>query len=655
MSSEPFCLEEEKAVKEASWRQAKWFFVFCVLALLSALLFLNGVNDAFYFDDHSNLNALGNSGSIDNWESARQFIFGNASGPTGRPVSMASFLLNDNTWPTQASSFKITNIALHTINGFLLFWLVYLIVDLRTKQYSLIIAIFVACAWLFNPFHVSTVLYPVQRMTQLSALFSMLAIILYVKGRVNFSKGDLVLGWLLFLGVFVAFLLATFSKENAVLLPMMIGVIELWVIKYLAWPKKWIKWLSFTLISLGTVSVIGFLVYSVVSVGLFDQYSGRDFSPYQRIITQPGVLLFYIKELFLPALYTSGLYYDDYLAAESFFSSYAVVISAVILLTIFLISVELFRRNMLSGLAIMFFLVGHVLESSVLNLELVFEHRNYLPSIFLGFVWFELFSLAGRKSRVGWLVIIFPLIIYPLFLYERTSLWEDEVNFGSYLAVKSPNSIRSHVELNNALLYSGRLEEAKVSIDKAVGLNPDSLYLSMHAVLIDCLVNQPEQGNLNRLITLAKEQAFDGRNRLAFEKIYKYMNENRCDSLTPKYFSRLLSAFLERTGSQIEPQQGVSGRLLRIYADRFYINYPDHSPYDVVPIDRILGSRNPEYLMTVASQLASLSKYAYAMELSKKALELVREGEMGTSSRSQKMFERSILEFKEVVREDMAR
>lgn len=639
-------------MKEGVRFQIATFLILCVLVSVSSLLLYKGVNDAFYFDDYINLNALGGSGGVDDWESAREYIFGNVSGITGRPVSMATFLLDDNTWPSRAAPFKLTNIAIHSVVGMLIFWLSYLIAQLKSRQYASLIALFVAGVWLLNPLHISTVLYPVQRMAQLSTAFSVLAIIFYVKGRIKISQNELVVAGLLFFSVFLAFLMAVYSKENGALIPLLIGIVELWIVRYIGWPREWLFKSAWSLIVLGVFSLLGFIIYTVYSNGFFETYPGRDFSPYQRLITQPIVILFYLKEIFLPALYTSGFYYDDFSTVHSFISSYQAIFSSLGLVVLVWLSVKLFRCGYYSGLAACFFFSGHALESSVLNLELVFEHRNYLPSILLGFIWLDLFSLVRRYSKLGYLVIIIPSLTYPLFLYERASLWEDEVNFGKYLAETRPNSVRSHVELNNSLLQVGREEEAKDAIDKALELNPSNVYIAMHAVLVDCLLNEADDKNLAHLLSLARTEPFDGRNRLAFEKIYQYMNQKRCNFLTPSYFSELLSAFRDQKVNR-GGLTGPSARLLSIYSDRFYINYPSYSPYDIVPLDRILESKNPEYLMTMAAQLANVAKYKEAMVLSERALSLVNDGEMGTSSRSRKGLEQNILHFQKTVKQDM--
>ena len=93
-----------------------------------------GIKGDFLFDDYPNLEPLGTYGTIDSWDKAKNFINSGFAGPTGRPISLASFLINDNTWPSIAYSFKYTNIMIHLLNGVLLCWAILLL--LRNYNYK---------------------------------------------------------------------------------------------------------------------------------------------------------------------------------------------------------------------------------------------------------------------------------------------------------------------------------------------------------------------------------------------------------------------------------------------------------------------------------------------------------------------------------------
>ncbi|TBW56716.1 hypothetical protein EZI54_08720 [Marinobacter halodurans] len=627
-------------------------FSFYILIVMVGLLYNHGVNDAFYFDDFSNLSALNDSGSVHDYNSFKEFVLGNAAGPTGRPVSMISFLIDDNTWPSTASEFKNTNILIHLLIGAVLFWAAFLISRIVGVSYPALAALFVCAVWLLNPFHASTVLYPVQRMAQLSTLFCVIGVLIYLKARVKLGDGKIISAFLYGIALFLSFLLAVFSKENGAVLPVLLTVLEVSVLKSLPWGKKCYKRLVCSVLLIGSFCVFSIIVYKASLNGWGDLYPGRDFTPYQRLITEPSVLLYYIKELLLPSLYTPGLYYDDvhpYLGLMV--SSWVPMVSILVVLFIFGLAIFNLNRYSLLGFSILFFFAGHIIESTALNLELIFEHRNYLPSLFIGFFWLELARFLSKYSIPKVIVFLFPLILYPSILFARTDLWADRVVFGAYLAKTSPHSIRSHIELNNALLYDGQPQAAKKALEEAIRANPDNIYLRMHVVLVDCLLGVKDSGDMDNLISMAKTQAFDGRDRLAIEKMWQYMRNGRCDFITPGYFRELMMAF--EVGQQGGQDQGeISRRLLRIYADRFYVMYPSYSPSKVKPLKAVLSSENPEYIMVTAAYLASVNRFDEALKLSDKALQLVRMGKLHNSLKDPVQFAQDILSFQETVEED---
>src|SRR3989344_2713032 len=89
-----------------------------------------------------------------------------------------------------STPYKLTNIVIHAVNGLLLFWMMSLVflrltqlrpsAQLRTginRNTYLVLASIVAVLWVMHPIQLTSVLYLVQRMTALSGLFTLLALI----------------------------------------------------------------------------------------------------------------------------------------------------------------------------------------------------------------------------------------------------------------------------------------------------------------------------------------------------------------------------------------------------------------------------------------------------------------------------------------------
>ncbi|MGI9247927.1 MAG: tetratricopeptide repeat protein, partial [Woeseiaceae bacterium] len=156
-----------------------------ILFLAGIFAYWPGLKGPFVLDDFGSISALGNRGGVTNWDTFRAFVFGGHAGPTGRPLALLSFLIDANNWPTDPWPFKRTNLVIHLINGALLGVLtarILRILNFARHDVRWIALVSTAC-WLLHPFLVSTTLYAVQRMAQLSTFFIFAGLITYLYGR----------------------------------------------------------------------------------------------------------------------------------------------------------------------------------------------------------------------------------------------------------------------------------------------------------------------------------------------------------------------------------------------------------------------------------------------------------------------------------------
>jgi len=164
------------------------FFFISSIVLAAYLIIKPALSGGFYFDDAPVLAPLGIDGGIQSFSHWQHFVFSGVTGPLGRPIAMASFTLDAQNWPAPAYSFKQTNLIIHLINGILIFFLATnLLQQLSpTKQNQAPIfytALLTMSLWLIHPLQLSTILPVVQRMTELSAFFTLAGLIYYIKKR----------------------------------------------------------------------------------------------------------------------------------------------------------------------------------------------------------------------------------------------------------------------------------------------------------------------------------------------------------------------------------------------------------------------------------------------------------------------------------------
>lgn len=325
-----------------------------------------------------------------NWQAA---LFDNASGPLRRPLAYLSFLVNASVSGFSPVGFKLVNIGFHLACGLLVFLLLNaLLLRVYAATFARTVALAVALLWLLLPLHVSTVLYPVQRMTLLSTFFSLLALLVFVRARSTSESDPSQARQLLFLAFPLFCLLSVLSKENGVLTPLFALLAEVCFMTRRS-PKARRQVLAFFTLFLFLPLVAGLAAFAS-NPARWLNYSGREFDLADRLITQPVVLLEYLRAILLPLPQWLHLYREGHSIA----SLWAGLAAGTFWLFWTATGLWLIRRKPLVAFGLLLFVSGHLIESTVLPLELYFEHRNYLPSAGVVMVLVGLMMRSGSIS-----------------------------------------------------------------------------------------------------------------------------------------------------------------------------------------------------------------------------------------------------------------
>ena len=153
------------------------------ILIIVYFIYWNGLDSAFILDDIVNLSNIGQYQYLGKWNDFLIFLLNGDSGPTGRPISLASFYLNDNVWAgAEPFDFKYTNLLLHLLNGILIFFFIIQITRLSKLEvhFQTWLPPLITSLWLVAPLHTTTVLYVIQRMTELVTLFTIISLIIYL-------------------------------------------------------------------------------------------------------------------------------------------------------------------------------------------------------------------------------------------------------------------------------------------------------------------------------------------------------------------------------------------------------------------------------------------------------------------------------------------
>lgn len=456
------------------------FLFLGVLALGTCFVYWPGISGGFLFDDYPNMEAMGHLGGVTNWETFRAFVFSGWSGPTGRPISLASFLLNDNTWPSYAPWFKKTNLLIHLLCGLLLCWAALLLLrNLKTvtEKQAQWIAVLACAIWMLHPYMVSTTLYVVQRMAQLAALFSLAGIVLYLYARLQLSIYPVRAYILMAFAIGAGTILATYSKENGALLPLLILVIEFCLPKdgKPAWQWRTVfLWLPSIAIAILLARYINFSD---------NPWPTRNFNQVERLLTESRILCEYLLHLFVPRIEGNGLYQDGYVISKGLFEPVSTFFAILFLFALVVFAFFVRKKTPLICLAILFFFAAHLMESTFVGLELYFEHRNYVAALFL-FLPITYYSvISASRFKLLPIVIIAFVAVLASMTWLRASLWSNNDNLELYWIQSATNSPRAVNSMAALYMNNGQYEKASEYLEAESKRLPESSLLTARLLL----------------------------------------------------------------------------------------------------------------------------------------------------------------------------
>jgi len=622
-----------------------------ILFLAGAFAYWPGLGGPFLFDDFGSIDALGNRGGVKDWDTFKAFVFGGHAGPTGRPLALLSFLADANNWPADSWPFKRTNLVIHLINGALLGVLTARILRLLRfgKQDARWIALVSTACWLLHPFLVSTTLYAVQRMAQLSTLFIFAGLITYLYGR-SFVARNAMKGYLIMsasVGLFT--FLAMISKENGILLPLLAGVVEVTVVasqKTRLTPLN--RYWGIVFIVVPSAVIVIYLGTRIMSDGFFVVAPPRDFSTYERLLTEPRVLVDYLKHWFIPELYTTGVFQDHFIKSTGLFSPITTATSALLHVAVLSISIIKRRQWPLFAFAALFFYGSHVLESSVLKLELYFEHRNYLAAAFL---FLPLLVLLRKKvsRQLFFVVAVGVLLLLGGFTRYSATIWADYSSIVEASARKAPTSARAQAQYATQLYNAGRYGESLRVIDRAIQNVPNSSYLEITRSTLLCNMGNLTARDFEQATRLVSARTFDPRMFELYTTLVSSVIRKQCPDISTDAVRELFTNML------LVPQN-ADPKSLRYSQIKYFIGFVDAyagKPSQAVSaFEESLRARpGASHAMLMAAHLATGEYYDEALHFSDLALSQL-DAESQHVLQGNRVSANDIRQFQAVVRAD---
>jgi len=405
-----------------------------------------------------------------------------------RRIVYLTFALNYRWGGYDVVGYHLVNVIIHVLSGVTVYLLALILLGLMVTKNAPkkklpaglpvpVLALFSALVFTVHPLQTQAVTYTVQRLTSMAALFYILSVFLYLKGRLSMSlkNGSRLRPWLFFILAFIAGCLAVLSKRSATSLPGVILFAE-----YLCFEAPWAVWRK-RLLWCTAVAVLWILIIGI-SAGFLKQVnkrgsigaallrlsrSDRNISRWVYLCTQFNVVSHYVRLLFLPV--NQNL--DHRYPLKSGFTDDLTPLAFLFLLGILSLGVWSRKRHPLVTFSILWFFITLSVESSIFPIhDPMFEHRLYLPMVgFALLIPFIISRLLASRRNAALVIIVLVTVALGTATYLRNRVWADHYTLWSDVIRKSPHNHRAFNALGRILAvkddYEGAVEKYRRSIE----------------------------------------------------------------------------------------------------------------------------------------------------------------------------------------------
>ncbi len=462
------------------------FLITIVLIAVVFLLYSNTLNAPWYFDDEINIFELQYPKNV---YQTISMLF------SQRGFAKLSFAMNYTLHGLYLPGFHLVNIFIHSGTAVVLYFVLK-----RVFRESVIYPFLCALFFAVHPVQTHAVTYIVQRMASLSGFLFLLALYSYIRFNELRSLDSSTWSIRYWFVAFIAGFLAIISKENTVVLPVVMYVFDRYFIngRTEGWQRPLLRALPFAIIPcIYAVFLLLAPLYrgvDIVSLTSPDttSISSRNLNPVSYFVTQFGVIWTYLRILLVP----SGIALDYSYPIVNKLITLRNVMAGTGLAVLIVVAFRLRHNAPRISFGIVWFFLTLSVESSFIPLDPLFIHRLYLPVI--GFVIAFMDILVRLPWRIPALAFFTSIIcIFSVFAWQRNVLWCHPVAFYEDNLRITPENERVKVILAEEYTQKGRHEDAKRLLLESIRINP-----SFAPAIVGLSNSYADEGRLDESVAL---------------------------------------------------------------------------------------------------------------------------------------------------------
>jgi tetratricopeptide (TPR) repeat protein len=376
------------------------------------------------------------------------------------PVTWLSHMLDCQCYGLNPYGHHLTNILLHTATAMLLFLV------LRQMTGCLWRCAFVAAVFAIHPLRVESVAWVAERKDVLSGFFFMLTIGAYVA----YARNARAFGYYILTVLMMA--LALMSKPMVVTLPFLLLLLDYWPLNRFNLEDSRGIPRSLILEKIPLLALSG----AVCLITIVAQKGAMSSPPlFLRLGNALVSYVVYIQQMIFPANLAVLYPFPDNGLAPS-----KIVMAAVCLIIISSVAVAARRRQPWLLFGWLWYLVAlvPVIGMFQVGTQAHADRYTYLPQIglYIALAWAVADLCAGRLYRrvIAGVVSTATVLALTLSARVQTTFWQNGKTLWTHaLACASP-SLTAHINLGNALLEEGGIDDAMVQYQKALQFNPEN-------------------------------------------------------------------------------------------------------------------------------------------------------------------------------------
>lgn len=469
--------KRNEALKNPHWFLSYTYsniFSFLLIAFAAFIVYSNSFDCQFHFDDENSITGnhqirdLSSFYKIDYWLNLY------------RPLSLFSFALNYHLSGLDVFGYHLVNLLIHIITGFFVFLLIKLILNFNNYENYKIdkhknwFALLSALIFVVHPIQTQAIIYIVQRMTSMAAMFYIISVYLYALGRIKHIQNGRIFKAIPFYSSALVFgVFGVMTKQSAATFPFAFLLFEFCFIR--SKENKIFK--KYILLSLSALILIYAVFLFLNGEILAYALHGAEMSSMDYLINQIVVIVKYLQLVLLPVNQCAdyGNISNGFPFIRTFWR-FDVVGCFLLLIGLFTSAVYLFKKNRAFSFGIFWFFLTLSVESSIIPIaDPMFEHRMYLPMVGMVVLFMNSVFMIGLKLKTSRLYSFIALIILILGIlsYSRNEIWKNDLTLWTDVIEKAPNNARAWYNLGVFAKNLKRNEEAIKYFDRAIVIRPE--------------------------------------------------------------------------------------------------------------------------------------------------------------------------------------